>query len=60
MGSAFALRRLGIDTTNTQQRNAAYIQSWIRELKNDISMVVIAAGRAEKAVHYIFGENSNE
>lgn len=59
MGSAFALRRLGIDTTNTQQRNAAYIQSWIQVLKNDTSMVVIAAGKAEKAVRYIFDDDAN-
>ena len=60
MGSAFILRRLGIDTANTQQQNAAYIKSWIQVLRNDTSMVVIAAGRAEKAVRYIFGENTNE
>ena len=60
MGSAFILRRIGIDTTTTQQQNAAYIKSWISALKNDISMVAIAAGRAEKAVRYIFGEDPNE
>lgn len=58
MASAFALRRLGIDTTNTQEQNAAYIKSWIGVLKNDTSMVVIAAGRAEKAVRYIFNDDA--
>ena len=57
MGSAFILRRLGIDTTTTQQQNAAYIKSWIRVLRNDTSMVVVAAGKAEKATRYIFGED---
>lgn len=57
MGSAFILRRLGIDTTQTQQQNAAYIKSWIKALRNDTSMVVVAAGKAEKATRYIFGED---
>jgi antirestriction protein ArdC len=33
--------------------SAAYIQSWLRELKNDKSMVILAAGQAQKAVDFI-------
>ena len=33
--------------------SAAYIQSWLKALKGDINMVLVAAAKAEKAVEYI-------
>lgn len=57
MGAAFMLHRLCIDNAKTQQQSAAYIQGWLRRLSNDINMVVVAAGHAERAAKYIFGEN---
>ena len=35
--------------------DAAYIKNWISVLSNDISLVAVAAGRAEKAVQFILG-----
>ena len=56
MGASFLLHRLGIENKNTFSQNAAYLQNWIRALQNDVSLIPIAATRAEKAVQYILGE----
>ena len=37
----------------TIDNSASYVQSWLRALKNDVKMVVIAASQAQKAVDYI-------
>lgn len=54
IGAASALRQLGVDTAASLKNSAAYIQSWLRALKNDKKMIVWAASRAEKAVNMIF------
>ena len=56
MGCSFLLNYLGISNTRTLSQNAAYIQSWLKALSNDISLVAVAAGRAEKAVQYVLGQ----
>lgn len=53
LGSATLLHMLGIETDTTIQNNAAYIQSWIKALKNDKRLIVSAAGKAGKAVELI-------
>lgn len=57
IGSAAILNRLNIETAATFKNSAAYIQSWLRALKNDKRLIVSAAGKAEKAMNYILGEN---
>lgn len=54
--SAAVLHSMGIETTDTFRNSCAYIQNWIRVLKNDKRFVITAAGKAEKAVKYIFDE----
>ena len=49
------LHSLGIETDKTLRNNAAYIQSWIKALKNDIKMIVTASSRADKAYNMIMG-----
>ena len=56
MGASFLLKHLNIDNTSTLQQNSAYIQSWIHALNDDISLIAVAASRAEKAVQFILGE----
>ncbi|MCD7817944.1 MAG: antirestriction protein, partial [Lachnospiraceae bacterium] len=53
IGSANILNRLGIETEKSFKNSAAYIQSWLRVLKNDNKFIVSAASKAEKAVEYI-------
>lgn len=39
----------------TFDNSASYIQSWLRKLKDDKTLIVIAASQAQKAVDYILG-----
>jgi len=55
LGSAFLMNHCGINTSATEKNSAAYLQSWIRALKNDPRMIVTASSKAEKAVDYILG-----
>ena len=56
MGAACILHTLGIETDSSFRNNAAYIQSWLHTLRGDPKMVVLAAGKAEKAVKLILNE----
>lgn len=53
MGSAFVLQLLGIDCEKAFKNSVAYIQSWLRALKNDKRMIVSAAAKAEQAAKMI-------
>lgn len=55
IGSASILATLGMENKKTLKNSAAYIQSWLKALKNDKKMIVTAAGRAEKAIKMILG-----
>ena len=56
IGAAFLMTRLGIETDETFQNNAAAISNIKKMLNADASAVVIAAGRAQKAVEFILGD----
>lgn len=56
IGSASLMNLLGIETKNSFRNSVAYIQSWLKVLKNDNKFIVSAAGKAEKAVNYILAE----
>lgn len=55
IGAFTLLNNYGIDSEKAVRNNAAYIQSWLRSLRNDKTMIVSACGKAEKAVKYIMG-----
>lgn len=55
IGSAMLCSVSGVETTKSLKNSVAYIQSWIRSLKNDPKMIIWASSRAEKAANYIFG-----
>ena len=59
IGSAVLLNQCGLETESSAKNNAAYIQSWLRVLKNDKKMIFGASSRAEKAVKFILGEDTN-
>jgi antirestriction protein ArdC len=56
LGAASICHALGLETDSSFKNSAAYIQSWLKALRNDKRMVVTAASKAEKAVARIFGE----
>ena len=55
IGACAILHELGLETQASFRNNAAYIQSWLRALKNDKHMIIQAASKAEKAVKLVFG-----
>lgn len=55
IGAASLLSYAGIETSKSFRNSAAYIQSWLRVLRNDSRFIVSAASRAEKAVNLILG-----
>jgi antirestriction protein ArdC len=63
IGSASILATLGIENGRTFKNSAAYVQNWLKALKNDKKMIVSASSKAEKAVKMILNikevENNN-
>ena len=53
IGSSSIMNSLGLETENTFKNNAAYIQSWLKVLKNDKKFIISASSKAEKAVEFI-------
>jgi antirestriction protein ArdC len=45
----------GIETASSFRNSTAYIQSWLKALKNDPKMIVFASAQAERATKYILG-----
>lgn len=56
IGSAMVCNRIGIETEKAFKNSVAYLQSWLRALKNDQKMIVWAASRAEAAAKLILNE----
>jgi antirestriction protein ArdC len=54
MGASMLAGQTGI-FTETMENSASYIQSWLKNLKNDKTLVVQAAQQAQKACDYILG-----
>lgn len=52
MGAAFLCGFAGIEYA-TIDNSAAYVQGWLKKLKNDKKLVIIAATQAQKAANYI-------
>ena len=54
MGAAMLCGHVGIEN-KTVDNSAAYIKSWLHKLKDDNTMVLKAAGKAQKAADHILG-----
>ena len=57
LGAAMLCTVSGLDNDKAFKNSVAYLQGWLKALKNDNKMMVWAASRAEKAARYIMGEN---
>lgn len=55
VGSAQLMNMVGIETTKSFRNSTAYIQSWLKVLRNDNKFIISASSKAEKAVNYILG-----
>ncbi len=56
MGSAFLCGKAEI-VERTIENSAAYIQNWLKALKNDNRFVIYAAAQAQKAADFILGKS---
>jgi len=59
MTASFLCGYIGIDTA-TINNSAAYIQGWIKKLRGDKKLAVIAAAQATKAANYILNRKPQE
>lgn len=53
IGSAALLNDLGIETEASIDNSSAYVQGWLKALRDDKKMIVYAAAQAEKAVSFL-------
>jgi antirestriction protein ArdC len=60
IGAATLMNMFNIDTEGTFQNSAAYIQSWIRALKDDKNLIISASTKANQAVKFILDEDMEE
>ncbi len=58
MAAAFLCGQVGIRPTVIENQ-AAYLQGWLKQLKNDKRLVISAAGAAQKAADWILGNQAN-
>ena len=55
ISSASIMATLGLESAGTFRNSTAYIQNWLKALKNDKKLIVTASAKAEKAIKMIFG-----
>ena len=56
IGAAALVNHAGLETANSFRNSAAYVQNWLKILRDDKRFIVSAAGRAEKAVNLILNQ----
>ncbi|MBP3428555.1 MAG: DUF1738 domain-containing protein [Clostridia bacterium] len=56
IGAAALVNHAGLETSSSFRNSAAYIQSWLKALKDDRRLIVSAAGQAEKACNLILNQ----
>ena len=59
MGAAFLCGHAGIEQ-KTLENSAAYIQNWLKALKDDRKLLVMAAAQGQKASDWIIGKQEHE
>lgn len=59
MGAAFLSGYCGIENV-TIENSAAYIQGWLKALKNDKTLLIHAAAQAQKAADFILNRKGGE
>lgn len=60
MGAAYFMALLGLETPESFNNSAAYIEGWKSYIKQDERAVVVAAGKAQKAIEFILGKSVDE
>ena len=55
IGASALVNHVGLETSTSLRNNVAYIQNWLKVLRDDKRFIVSASGKAEKAVNLILG-----
>jgi antirestriction protein ArdC len=55
MTAAFLCAEAGVTVPESEANSAAYLQSWIRTIREDVKAVVTAAGAAQRAADHVLG-----
>lgn len=55
IGAAALVNHAGLETSGSFRNSTAYLQNWLQVLRSDKRFIVSAAGKAEKAVELILG-----
>jgi antirestriction protein ArdC len=58
IGAAFLNNHVGILNDETLQDSTAYVQGWLKQLRNDKKFIIEASAKAQKAVDYILNKGS--
>ena len=53
IGAAYIVNALGLETEDSFQNSTAYLKHWRDRIAEDNSLIIVAAGRAEKAFNFI-------
>lgn len=53
IGAAFLCQAVGLESAKAFKNSVAYLQGWLKALRNDKKLIVAAAARAEAAAKYI-------
>ena len=60
ISAASLVHECGLETPQSFKNSAAYVQSWLKALRDDKRMIISAAGQAEKAVRRILNETTED
>lgn len=58
IGASFLCAAAGIEGAELEENTTAYIQSWLKALRNDPKMVILAAAQAQKSTDFILGNGA--
>lgn len=60
MGATALMNTMGLETEGTFDNSASYIEGWLTTLKEDNHAIVVAAGKAQKAIELIMSYSTPE
>ena len=58
LGAAALCGKCGIESSDSFENSAAYLKGWMEAIKGNPELIVAAAGKADKAVAFILGEEA--
>ena len=59
MGAAMLCGQCGIDNSTTLDNSVAYLQGWLKAIRDDITLIISASSKAQKAVDFLLGVEPN-